>query len=220
MPVRKIPKNYRNITGIAAHSKANGAAAYESSLERDFLSLLEFSNDVAQFEVQPVSIEWFDPSGKKRTYTPDVLVHYKQSHHATIEILYEVKYRSDIKENWLTLKPKFKAAVAYCKARGWRFKLITEVELHTIYMDNVRFLLPYVTQGVLHEHYEAHMTLLDKQIRAVKTSTPNELLASIFDDEWSRAELLPTLWYLIGTFQIGIDLNQPLSMQSKIWSIR
>lgn len=220
MPVRKIPKNYRNITGVAAHSKANGAAAYESSLERDFLSLLEFSEDVAQFEVQPISIDWVDSLGKKHTYTPDVLVHYKDTQRNPKSILYEVKYRKDLKENWQSLKPKFKAAIAYCKARGWRFKLMTEVELHTPYMDNVRFLLPYVTQGVLHEHYVAHMHLLDQKIKVLKTSTPIELVTSIFEDEWSRAELLPTLWYLIGTAQIGADLHQPLSMRSKIWRIR
>ena len=72
----------------------------------------------------------------------------------------------------------------------------------------------------MHEHYEAHMTMLDNQIKALKTTTPHDLLSAIFDDEWSRAELLPTLWYLIGTFQIGIDLSLPMSMQSKIWSIR
>ena len=39
MPVRKIPKNYRNVTGVAAHSKADGPAAFESTLERDFITL-------------------------------------------------------------------------------------------------------------------------------------------------------------------------------------
>lgn len=38
MPIRKIPKNYRNITGIAPCNKAVGIAAYESSLERDFFN--------------------------------------------------------------------------------------------------------------------------------------------------------------------------------------
>ncbi|CBJ44349.1 hypothetical protein V4C85_03805 [Ralstonia solanacearum] len=41
MPVRKVPKNYRNVTGIAAHRKAEGAAMFESTLERDFIALLE-----------------------------------------------------------------------------------------------------------------------------------------------------------------------------------
>ena len=118
MPVRKIPKNYRNITGMAAHSKSVGCAAYESSLERDFLSLLEFCPDVIRFEVQPVSIEWFDDSGKKHMYTPDVLVHYKPSRQPVTIILYEVKYRSDLRNNWSVLQPKFKAARAFCRQKG------------------------------------------------------------------------------------------------------
>lgn len=43
MPVMIIPKNYRNVTGIAAVSKVGSVAQFESTLERNFLSLLEFS---------------------------------------------------------------------------------------------------------------------------------------------------------------------------------
>lgn len=136
MPIRKIPKNYRNITGIAPHNKAVGAAAYESSLERDFLTLLAFNQDVQRFEVQPLAIEWFDTAGKRHVYTPDVLVHYQCD-----VIVYEVKYRSDLRENWQQLKPKFQAALRFCKQNGWRFKLITEVEIHTDFLRNARFLL-------------------------------------------------------------------------------
>lgn len=51
MPVRTIPKNYRNVTGIAASSRAGGAAQFESTLERDFLALLEFSPDVKRNDI-------------------------------------------------------------------------------------------------------------------------------------------------------------------------
>ena len=37
-------------------------------------------------------------------------------------------------------------------------------------------------------------------------------------DEWNRARLLPALWYLVGTFQFGADLNAPLTMTSRLWS--
>ena len=46
MPVRKIPKNYRNVTGVHASEKSIGEAQFESTLERDFLTLLEFHPDV------------------------------------------------------------------------------------------------------------------------------------------------------------------------------
>ena len=75
MPVRKIPKNYRSVTGILTSSKAEGPAAFESTLERDLFALLEFSPDVKKFEVQPVTIPWVDSHGIQRRYTPDVLVY-------------------------------------------------------------------------------------------------------------------------------------------------
>ncbi|MBD3842159.1 MAG: hypothetical protein IE909_09785 [Campylobacterales bacterium] len=77
MSVRTIPKNYRNVTGIHASVKSEEKAMFESTLERDFITLLEFDNDVVSFDVQPVKIKWFDQNGKSRSYFPDVLVKKK-----------------------------------------------------------------------------------------------------------------------------------------------
>ncbi|RBB63100.1 TnsA endonuclease N-terminal domain-containing protein [Xanthomonas oryzae] len=93
MPVRKIAKSYRNVTGIVAAAKAAGPAQFESTLERDFLTRLEFSPYVRSFEVQPVTLSWHD-DGRERRYTPDVLVHFKARHGAEpTPLLCEVKYR-------------------------------------------------------------------------------------------------------------------------------
>lgn len=66
MPVRKIPKNYRNVTGIAASSKAIGAAQFESTLERDFLALLDFSAEVVRYEVLTRTENYPDFAGSAR----------------------------------------------------------------------------------------------------------------------------------------------------------
>ncbi len=142
MPIRKIPKNYRNVTGVAASSKAIGDAQFESTLERDFLALLEFSPEVASFEVQPVKIDWRDEQGKPRSYTPDVLVEFDAGL-GQAPWLCEVKYRADIQKNWGELHSKFRRGIRYAKAHGWRFRLVTEVEIRTPYLDNVRFLMPF-----------------------------------------------------------------------------
>lgn len=215
MPVRRIPKNYRNVTGIAAHQKANGKAMFESTLERDFLTLLEFDPAIKTFEVQPLTIEWVNAEGKNRRYTPDVLATFHQ-HGRSSKVLYEVKYRSELKQHWLELRPKFRAAVRFARQQSWRFKLITEIEVRGTYLDNAKFLLPFVRQGPAEE---ARMDLLDEQIRRMQETTPAEILGHIFQDEWNRARLLPTLWYLIGTRQIGIDLNTKITMNSAIWSL-
>lgn len=212
MPIRTIPKNYRNITGIAPHNQSIGKAAYESSLERDFLTLLAFNRDVLRFEVQPIQIEWFDTAGKRHIYTPDILVHF----HNQI-IVYEVKYRSDLQQNWHTLKPKFQAALRFCKQQNWRFKLVTEVEIHTDYLKNARFLLPYRERGLWGEHAEQHMNLLADAMKQLKTATPKSLISQVFQDEDNQAKILPVLWYLLATEQIGVDFNQKITMNSKIW---
>lgn len=46
MPVRKIPKNYRFLTGVSFGNKCVGKSSFESPLERDLQILLEFDSDV------------------------------------------------------------------------------------------------------------------------------------------------------------------------------
>lgn len=217
MSVRKIPKNYRNLTGLASSDKST-SAFFESTLERDCLALLEFDTNVEYYDVQPVCIEWTDTNGKNRTYTPDVLITYCRNfdgYKPYSTVLCEIKYRSDIKKNWDELKPKFKAAISYAKAHGWRFKVLTETEIRTAFMENARFLLPYLNNE-LDESYEF---LLRTKLLELRESTIDALLNSVFQDKWSQAELIPCLWQLIAMRRISTDLTQPLTMSSKIWSL-
>jgi len=216
MPVRKIPKNYRNVTGIAAHGKAEGAAMFESTLERDFITLLEFNSAVESFEVQPIKLEWFDDHGGSRSYTPDVRVTFKPHELSCRTVLYEVKYRSDLRADWPELRQKFKAAIRYARQQGWRFKIVTEVEIRTSYLANATFLLPFVRRGPAED---GHAVLLTNQLGEMRRTTPAELLAACSQDEWRRAALIPILWYLVGTRQIGTDLDEKLTMASPIWSL-
>lgn len=212
MSVRAIPKNYRNLTGLAASSKAD-KPFFESTLERDFLTILEFDKDVISYDVQPVKVPWVDLEGRSRAYTPDVLSSYAIKKYSKQTVLYEVKYRSDLKDNWAEFKPKFKAAVSYANSMGWKFKLMTEVEIRTTYMENARFLLPYLRGDVSEDHSD----MLLHQLVQMRQCSIEALLKSIFNDRWSQAELVPTLWFLIASGRISTDLNLPLTMASEIW---
>lgn len=213
MPVRKIPKNYRNVTGVHASDKSIGNAQFESTLERDFLTLLEFDPDVERFEVQPNEICWKDASGKLRKHTPDVLVHFKPELKLS-PWLCEIKYRTDIFENWLQYKPKFKAGIRHAKTVGWRYRLITEVEVRTPFLQNCRFLTGFKFQN----HRIQDVQLLLGHLEHLDQSTPLALLSSIDHDKYIQAHLMPVLWHLIATHQIDVDLYQELTMQSAIWS--
>ncbi|WP_300320763.1 TnsA endonuclease N-terminal domain-containing protein [Idiomarina sp.] len=215
MSVRTIPKNYQNLTGLMNSTKADGAF-FESTLERDFLTIIEFDTNVQSYDVQPVSIFWIDEKGKRRTYTPDVLVEFqagKCSFSRFDVILCEVKYRSELQRKWADFKPKFKAAIKYAKLKGWRFKLVTEDEIRTPFMENARFLLPYLSESL----DESHEALLLEQLISLRECSVDALIKSIFNDKWAQAELIHSLWWLIASRRVSTDLNKPLTMSSRIW---
>lgn len=213
MPIRTIPKNYRNVTGIAASTKSGGAAQFESTLERDFLALLEFSQEVKNIDPQPVKIEWLDVNGCRRSYTPDVFVEFIEDV-GKHPCLYEVKYRSELLEKWAEFRPKFKAALHFARERGWRFKIVTEREIRTPYLVNARFLTGF--RRTPPDARDAQ-NLLD-YLNKTHLATPRDLIEAIRPDAIDQAQLINVLWHLVATFQIGIDLHKPLTMKSQIWS--
>jgi hypothetical protein len=141
MPVRRVPRNYRSVTAKLA-SKKNGRIVHcESTLERDFFLLQEFDQRVVSYEEQPVRID-FVRDGKKTQYVPDARVEYVSATPA----LCEIKYRSELREKWRDLRPALKAGRRLAKARGERFKIFTEREIRTPFLQNARMLLPFLSQ--------------------------------------------------------------------------
>jgi hypothetical protein len=215
MPVRKIPTNRRSMTGLVASRKNDRMTGFESSLERDFLLLLDFDPAVARYEEQPVRIEYVDAEGRRRTYTPDVLVYYHDDPAASADarpLLCEVKYREDLFANWKEYKPKIRAGRAHARGRGWRFEIVTEREVRTPYLQNVKFLRPYRR---IETNREDTALLLDTLLKA-GDADPESLLSAVHHDRTRRAELLPTLWRLLADGHITADLGQPLTMRTRI----
>lgn len=211
MPVRKIPKNYRNVTGIAAQSKAIGEAQFESPLERDFIALLEFSPEVVRYEVQPVRIEWKDAQGKLRYYRPDVRVEFCDELKRP-PWLYEVKCREDLRAHWDELRPKFRQGIRYARKQGWVFHLVSDVEIRTPYLANARFLLGYRNREIP----EALIDAVMHASAALGEASVEQVLHSLSDDPWQQAEYLPAIWYLTAHGHLHADLQQALTMASPI----
>lgn len=210
MPTRKIPRNRRSVTGRVASSKLGRAAEFESALERDLLTLLEFDPEVLAFEEQPVRIAFTLPDGSEHTYTPDVLVTYRGSlarrEPKRVELI-EVKYRADLFAQWTELKPKLKAGRAYAREHGWRFVILTEREIRTPYLQNVRFLRGYRAL----EPDRRDVSLLKASLRHGSKQV-EQVLESAAADRWRRAELIPVLWHLVASGAVEVDLSVPLTM--------
>jgi hypothetical protein len=215
MPVRTIPKHSRSLTGKVIDLQSHRAVSFESALERDFYVLLDFDPTVTHFEEQPVAIAYHDPVGVRRTYTPDVLVHYRpEARRDHRPVLYEIKYRDDLRTHWQDYRSKFKAARRYARTQGWVFRLITEREIRTPYLKNAKFLRQYHDRKP--DHRDRHWLLACLAVQG--ETSPETLLASMSPDRWEHARLLPVLWSLIARGEIGADLTVPLTMHSGIWS--
>ncbi len=178
--------------------------------------LVDFDPDVLSYEEQPVRIDYLSVDGKARHYTPDILVTYRQPSLSLIvksPLLAEIKYRRDLFKHWQELKPKFRAARRYAKEQGWIFKIMTEVEIRTPYLKNVKFLRQYQRRPI----NISDADLLLQRVSELQSTDPESLLASVSRSAGDRARFLPTLWQLVGKGKLGADLNQPLTMQSLIW---
>lgn len=208
-PARRIGPNNRSLTGRVARQGGN-SVAFESSLERDFLVLLDFDPNVLNVHGQPLTLQFKEAEGRTRSYTPDVLVEYREAR----PVLYEVKYREDLRSQWQELRPKFKAAHRYCKAKGWRFQIITEKEIRNAgYLDNAKFLRPYLTRS---RDSDTELTLL-RTLRALGETTPQGLLAAAFWTMEHRMAAVGQLWRLVAERRIGINLLVPVTMGCAIW---
>lgn len=213
MPVRKIRKSHIVITGLVATDKSERMIAYEGPLERDFIKLMTFDSiRVLEIEEQPVKIHFTDADGKKRSYTPDILVTFRDG---TKPLLAEIKPRRILKEKWKELKPKFRAARLYAREKGWSFEIITEVEIQTPYLDNVVFLLGFRRLP----KDEAKSASILQALQKLRETTPEALLTTVTKDKWAMAFLTPFFWKLVANYEIGVNLEEPLTMASHIWSL-
>ena len=222
MSKRTIKPSHYSFTGRVPSAKNRNSRQAESQLEQDFLVLLEFQKDVARFGVQPITIRWMGVKGRIERYTPDVVVFYHtrmDSKPIYLPTLFEVKPYAILKRDWTLLRPKYRAATSWARERDFRFKLITDVQIRTPYLQNVRFLSRY-SEGVLwsNGHWDAHRHIsLRETLRKLGTSTPSYLLDAITNCKNVQLELIPILWQMMHIGVIAADLTKPLNMNTPIW---
>lgn len=206
---RNISANNFSLTGHITSIKRNDQVDFESSLERDYIYLLEFDDRVRYYYEQPIKIEFGN-----RYYIPDFYVEYWDGKKEVIEI----KYTIDLVENATKYKTKFKAAEDFCNTNEMSFKILTENDIRNDYLFNVKFLQQIsIKHKRADTEYFNEFDLLKNNIDKLKTSTPNILLDYCTSCELKRAELIQYLWLMILFKKIKTDLTKKLNMDSKIW---
>jgi hypothetical protein len=207
MPVRKIPKNHLVVTGAFSSRKNAKMRGFESPLEKEFMLLLEFDSSVASFEEQPLTIQI---PGIPRGYTPDFLVRYHADRVTQEEQrseLVEVKSCDDLRRNAEKYSKKFENATRFANDRGWDFRIVTEKDIRTTRLANLKFLREYRNIFPMPEQCNR----ITEIVRASHARTSVEaLLDQLGAEEYERLNHLPTIWHMVVACKLKVDLDSPL----------
>jgi hypothetical protein len=189
---------------------------FESSLELDFIFLLDVHPGVVWFDSQPVKIEHRDRSGKLSHYTPDFLVHFCawggcDEHWA----LYEIKFLEDLCKLWDDYKPKLAAAGAYAEARQSPFVVLTEYEIRTPRLDNAKLLWENCRRARVAAHQVAVLELIEETGPTTIGGFTEQLYAHFAA---SVSEYVIAFWQLIADSDIHCNLDSALKSTTRIWT--
>lgn len=223
--VREISLKYSSLSGHISSKKLNKPVQFESSLERDFIYLLEFDFNVKMYLEQPLEIPYKDENGINRVYIPDFAVSYHDKFRKN-EII-EIKYESELLLKNPNLILKHEAARKYCIANNLMFRICTDVDIretNNIKLKNIKFLssyrdyfdnINYKATGL--EFNATYDIFLTKIIRKEKEISIQKLINKVSTDYQKQAELIFIIWYLIANNFISCNLNKPLNMNSTVW---
>lgn len=221
-PKRKTGNRYIYVSGNVVTSKSSETLFFESNLEKNFISLLSFDEDVTSIITQPTTINWIYER-RKNKYTPDVFVECKNlldPFRPVRKYIFEVKPTKILNDQWSIFYNRFYAATKWCRERGYLFKLVTEKYIETPYLKNVNFLLQYDKNRF--STSDLYITPeIESQINGVLNLNPlsiNELLFVLSQNKTEQQQFLPYIWMLIRHGKLNAELTTPLTMKTIVWN--
>lgn len=204
--VRRIPLSRRShVTGF--QPLEGEAVEHESALERDFVLLARFFDAGATITSQPLTIE-FQYGAQLRRYTPDFRVIWSDGRSELVE----VKYRSDLRAQWVRLRPAFVAMRAEAAGSGSRFRIATECGIRGPLLDNARRLLPL--RGTPLDPAASEHAL--RAARSLSDPTFGRIVDAMPCD---RALALGAVWRLIAHGALRTDLAAPIRLNSPVRAV-
>ena len=201
--MRRIPLSRRShIVGF--QPLPTGLVEHESALERDFVMLTSFLDRGASIVSQPITLK-FQERRQWHRYTPDFLVRPSIGQAQLVQ----VKYRGDLRQQWIRLKPAFVAARAWALQHGAMFRIATDRSIRGTRLENVKRLLPLREASI-------DVGLAEQALRASRSldrPTFAAVLAALPVDQRSA---LATLWRLIARGTLRVDLSKPITFDTPL----
>jgi len=217
MKKRKIGYTYGSVSGHFAFRKQK-SIAFESTLERDLLTLLEFNDSVEDVIEQPLTIEYVNHNGRTVTYTPDFLVDFKEAEASLLKrprkpLLIEVKPREKLQKHFTELKSRFKVAMRYAHANDMIFKIYDESKIRTPYLKNILFLKRY-KRLTYREEDESNILAY---INSSGSITVEAVIEYLFISKEQKSLGLGQIWNLLANKKLLCNFNKTFDKQTIVW---
>ncbi|WP_026842841.1 TnsA endonuclease N-terminal domain-containing protein [Citrifermentans bremense] len=204
MPVRRIPKTFRSISGRFPSIINGRCIGYESKLERDYYLRLEFDKSIASYEEQPIRLAGV-VAGKSVSYTPDCLIKFLDPGKA--HRLVEVKFQSELIEKAAELEPRFSLARAYACDHSLEFVIATDKDIYDGILDNYRLIYRF---GKVPRYFDTKRRFI---VQALKVHGPlplKDLLHLLASDRISQSCFMPSIYHLLFLGKIVANLDKPI----------
>ncbi|MDR9748544.1 TnsA endonuclease N-terminal domain-containing protein [Paenibacillus taichungensis] len=122
IPARKIKAKVKGYRGKEPFFSSGLMIHWDSFLERDYIRLADFDQDVHELYHQPLCIHYMQ-NGKRLRYFPDFKVILKNGKTLIVEVKpFELL---DDPKNQI----KFEVGRRYCEEKGWLYQVFTEREI-------------------------------------------------------------------------------------------
>ncbi|RUO35695.1 TnsA endonuclease N-terminal domain-containing protein [Aliidiomarina sanyensis] len=218
---RKIKPTRLSLSGFYSF-RGQDSIPYESTLERDFLTIMEANSSVSNIIPQPVELSYQHSNGNRYRYTPDFLVQFDstesiRSFSEVKPLLVEVKPRAELRRNFKKWKPKFKAAMHFAKSEGMIFHIFDERLIRTQVLDNMKFLSRYRLKPYMKAHRPKELKLITEQVELFEFATVRDVVESLYTSFDRRALALTQVWHLLAIGILECDLNDPLNLDTTVW---
>lgn len=211
MVMRKVPRSASATTGRAYSRTAGRSLGHQSALERDAYLASSFLPGLLSIEEQPCRIQ-----SDEHSYRPDTCLRmevHTPSGSELSDFLVEIKYLDDLQKNFEEYRPRIELGVEYAHAQGWKFKILTEVEIRGQDFPAVRFLRRYLGGQVADPVRAWVLGVLPKGPR-----TLIELL-----EEGSKAlgltarGLIPQVWTLVAHQEVHLSSPPQLNLYTRLY---
>jgi hypothetical protein len=194
LPVRTFSRFHgqRNNPGLWWSATQRRHIGFESWLERDHLTLLDFDPGIVAIAAQPFRLCWHEHDGS-RSHVPDFFARCSDGTAVVLDVRPAAR-----------IGPKdaavFATTRAACALTGWRYRLVHEPD--PVLMANVRWLAGY-------RHPRCHRPDLECAAETVFANpTPLMAGAAALGD---RLATLPAVFHLMWQRRLFADLSLPLS---------